>query len=367
MPSPAPSHAWRDSAGPFRTCAAPTATGAGNGMFLGRSKRLSRVSARIGRSPAHRFALLCLASTALAACTSVQVTRPVSPPVSPVETGALVPERYIAAGDAQAKFDALATWPTENGGAWLIAGSAAGHTLTVFDADSGARIRDLDARKEAPGPLLEPSALAVFGDHLFVTETNANRVGVLSLPDFTRIGTFGEGELFKPGGIWIRERGPQELVAYVTDESIGKTGGRRYLVEFDDAGQLRARSEAAFEHMGESDTGGDLPWDSYHDTANGIVWWSCGTDVGYWIAIDPGTSDPGTSPTRFRLLDRHGKQLGAFHGETTTGGKALALYAAGTMQFPFGVLFAVHEGGSVAAFDLSDVVRALQLDPVCTQ
>ncbi len=367
MPSPALSHAWRDSAGPSRTCAASTATGAENGIPSGRSNQRSFVGARIKRSSAHRFALLCLASTALAACTSVQVTRPVSLPTPPAPSGVLVPERYIAAGDAHANFNALATWPTENGGAWLIAGSATKHTLTVFDADSGARIRDIDARKEAPGPLLEPSALAVFGNHLFVTETNAHRVGVLSLPDFTRIGTFGEGELFKPGGIWVRERGPQELVAYVTDESISKAGGRRYLVEFDDAGQLRARSEAAFDHMGEPGTnddppGGDLPWDSYHGTANSIVWWSCGTDVGYWIAVDPGTV-----PTRFLLLDRSGKQLGAFHGETTSGGKAIALYAAGTMQFPFGVLFAAHEGGSVAAFDLSDVVRALQLDPVCTQ
>jgi 3-phytase len=362
MPPSAPSHAWRDSAGPSRTCAASTVTGAENGMPPRRSKRFSFARARIKRASAHRFALLCLASTALAACTSVQVTRPVSLPTPPAPSGVLVPERYIAAGDAHANFNALATWPTENGGAWLIAGSATEHTLTVFDADSGARIRDIDARKEAPGPMLEPAALAIFGDHLFVTETNAHRVGVLSLPDFTRIGTFGEGELFKPGGIWVRERGPQELAAYVTDESIGKAGGRRYLVEFDDAGQLRARSEAAFDHMGAPDTGGDLPWDSYHGTANSIVWWSCGTDVGYWIAVDPGTA-----PTRFLLLDRHGKQLGAFHGETTSGGKAIALYAAGTMQFPFGVLFAVHEGGSVAAFDLSDVVRALQLDPVCTQ
>ncbi|WP_242111371.1 hypothetical protein [Luteimonas aquatica] len=337
MPLRLPRPAWRAAAGLRRAAAAPRP---GNG--------------------ARRLAWL-LATATLAGCTTVEVTRPL-PPLLPAASGPVVPERYLAAGPAGIRFNALATWPTESGGAWLIAGSAAGHALTVFDADSGAQVREIDGRTATPGPMLEPTALAVFGDRLFVAEAGANRVEVLSLPDFARLGAFGAGELRAPGGLWIRERGPEELAVYVADASRGKAGGYRYRVEFDEEGRLRAQAETPFEHLGEPDTGDGLPPDSYHDTATGIAWWSCGTDAGYWVAIDSGTA-----PTRFQVFDRALAPRGAFRGATVDGSRAIAVYAPGTAQFPFGALFALHGDGSVAAFDLGDVVRALQLDPACTQ
>ncbi|MCY7312867.1 MAG: phytase, partial [Pseudoxanthomonas sp.] len=45
----------------------------------------------------------------------------------------------------------------------------------------------------------------------------------------------------------------------------------------------------------------------------------------------------------------------------------LALHAVGTPRFPAGALYAVHDDRAVAAFDLRDVVRALDLPVRCMQ
>ena len=57
----------------------------------------------------------------------------------------------------------------------------------------------------------------MFGDLLFVVERDNHRVQVLPLPGFAPVGSFGDGELRSPYGLWLTEAAPGELEVYVTD------------------------------------------------------------------------------------------------------------------------------------------------------
>lgn len=348
------------------------------------------------------------------------ITRPTAPAPAPTtQPGApalrTVLERYVSPESAQDELDSLATWPTEDGRTWLIATAKSTHRLVVFDADTGARLRDVGGEGNAPGQFYRPNGIAVYGDMVFVVERDNRRVQVLSLPDFKPVGSFGEKELRSPYGLWMTETEPGELEVYVTDSFMYGAKFdqvpplaeldqrvRRYRVQLDQAGRLRASYAGSFgdtteraalrmvESIGgdpandrlliadedrrhESTlreysfsgryTGRSLPQDSFSAEAEGVVLWACGEDDGYWIAVDQ------LAPlTIFHLFDRATLEpRGSFEGETTAHTDGVALHAATTATFPSGALFAVHDDKSVAAFDLAEVARVLDLSPACTQ
>jgi 3-phytase len=359
--------------------------------------------------------LLCGLAAALAACSTVapQSTRPAGAAVAGAHA-VTVPERYVSVNSPGDEFDSLATWPAPDGHTWLIATAKSSHTLAVFDADSGERLRAVGGLGDAPGRFRRPNGIAVFGDHVFVVERDNHRVQVLSLPDFVPQGSFGADDLRSPYGIWIDETGPDEYEAYVTDNFM--EGARfdvvpplaqldrrvhRYRVEFDDAGKLSARADGHFGSTDAADalrivesiagdpaqqrlliadedtrhestlreygfdgrpSGRRIAPGAFEEEAEGIALWSCGTDAGYWIAVDQRYPR-----TRFLVFDRTTlAPRGVFTGEVVAHTDGIALHAAATTQFPFGALFAVHDDKAVAAFDLGDVTRALGLDSACT-
>lgn len=367
-------------------------------------------------------ALACLAVLALASCATAPATHPLdATAASPGQATVVVPERYVSADDPTLELDSLATWPTEDGHTWLIATAKSVHRLVVFDADSGRQLQSIGARGSEPGQFMRPNGVAVFGDRLFVTERDNHRVQVLSLPDFRPLGSFGERQLRSPYGLWIDETGPDEYEVYVTDSFMD--GARHELVppldqldqrvhrfhlDFDDDGRLAsARDDGAFGETSEARalrivesiagdpaqrhlliadeftgqegdrrgstlreydfdgraTGRQLPDGSFQGEAEGVALWACTADTGYWVAVDQ------TRPlTRFLLFDRATlAPRGSFTGETTAYTDGIVLHAASTTAFASGALFAVHDDQAVAAFDLGDIVRALALDPRCTQ
>lgn len=360
-------------------------------------------------------ACTALLATLISACST---TRPAAPPVP--QAGAApavrtVVERYVSAESPQDELDSLATWPTEDGHTWLIATAKSTHRLVVFDADSGQRLREVGGEGAALGQFDRPNGIAVYGDHLFVVERDNHRVQVLSLPDFKPVGSFGDKELRSPYGLWMTETEPGELEVYVTDSFMyGKKFDevppwnelnqrvRRFRMQFDQAGRLRANYGGAFGDTSEASalrmvesiagdpandrlliadedrrhestlreysfsgkyTGRSLPQDSFGAEAEGVALWTCPNGGGYWIAVDQ------LAPlTVFHLFDRTTLQpLGSFQGETTAHTDGVALHAATTAQFPSGALFAVHDDKSVAAFDLAEVARVLGLAPDCVQ
>ena len=358
-----------------------------------------------------------IAALLLAACGTALPPRSAVPAtaVVPAPQARTVTESYVSAESPAEELDSLATWPSDDGRTWLIASGKSSHRLVVYDADSGERVRDFGTEGSASGQFDRPNGVAVFGDHLFVVERDNHRVQVLSLPDFRVVGTFGEPELRSPYGLWLHETEPGELEVYVTDSfQNGEKFDvvppwheldqrvRRYRVQFDQAGRLRAHYGGAFGDTREASalrmvesiagdpandrlliadedrrhestlreytfsgryTGRSLPQDSFGAEAEGVALWSCPDGSGYWIAVDQ------LAPvTIFHLFDRLTLQpRGSFKGTVTAHTDGVALHAAATARFPGGVLYAVHDDKAVAAFDLRDVARALQLPAACVQ
>jgi 3-phytase len=367
-------------------------------------------------------ACIVLVAALLVACAAPSGPRSDPPPAAASAApphAPTVPERYVSAELPAEELDSLATWSTPEGGLWLLATGKASHRLTVFDAATGRILRTVGGRGQAPGRFLRPNGVAVFGDHVFVTERDNRRVQVMRLPGFEPAGTFGERELRSPYGLWLHEPAPGELEMFITDSFMYgdrydvvppahelDQRVRRYRIAFDPAGMVRARYEGSFgdtgagtlhrvesiagdpaqdrlliadEHVEKGSTlreytlsgrytGRSLPPRSFSAEAEGVVLWTCREDGdaptgGYWIAVDQ------LSPlTTFHVFERDSLALaGSFRGETTSWTDGIALHAAAIPEFPFGALFAVHADKAVTAFDLGGIVRALELSPACLE
>ena len=339
----------------------------------------------------------------------------VSAPASVVRDVAEAWESEVSPGE---ELDSLAAWTTPEGDTWVIASAKSSHRLVVYDGDTGARLRTVGGQGAEPGRFKRPNGLAVFGDRLFVVERDNHRVQVLALPGFEALGSFGDDDLRSPYGIWLDETEPGELQAYVTDSFMyGERYDvvpplhelaqrvRRFRVQFDQDGRLRARYTGAFgdtreeyalrrvESIGgdpandrllvaDEDreghaggrgstlreytlagrfTGRSLPAGSFAAEAEGVALWDCPGGGGYWVAVDQ------LAPlTRFHLFERRSlAPNGTFQGLRTAFTDGIALHGATTRRFPGGALYAVNDDASVAAFDLRDVAAALTLDQAC--
>lgn len=325
---------------------------------------------------------------------------------------ATLAETYVSAANPGEELDSLATWHGTDGRPWVIATAKSTHRLVVFDADTGERLRDVGGKGAEPGRFKRPNGIAVAGDRVFVVERDNHRVQVLSLPEFQPLGSFGEGELRSPYGLWLTPADDGSVEVYVTDNyMLGERFDivppletldhrvQRYRVRFDADGRATATAGAHFGATTEADalrvvesiagdaahdrlliadesmphstlreytlagraTGRHIPGDTFAFEAEGVALWACGADRGYWVAVDQ-LSDR----TVFHLFERRSLALaGSLKGDTTAATDGIALRAAPSARFPHGALFAMHADTSVAAFDLREIVDALKLDPAC--
>jgi 3-phytase len=355
-----------------------------------------------------KTASLLIVVLLLAGC----ATRPSTPPQTPGDLS-VVAEAFVTVSNPADELDSLAAWPAEDGTLRLIATAKRTHRLLEFDGDTGEQLHAVGGRGTEPGRFTRPNGLAVHGDLLFVSERDNGRVQVLRLPDFTPLGSFGEGELRSPYGVWTYETAPDAIDVYVTDSFMEGARFdivpplsqldqrvRRYRMRVDAIEDLEVRPLGAFGATDEANAlriveslAGDPPFDRLliadedqrhaqtvheytldgrftgHSIARGtflgepegIALWPCTADKGYWVV-----SDQLHPLTIFRLFERHTlAPRGAFTGTLTAWTDGIALHAAATARFPHGVLYAVHDDKAVVAFDLRDIVGALQLDPDC--
>lgn len=370
------------------------------------------------------------AALLLAACASTPAPPPQAAPaetapeaVATLSTGSLpleVAEAWTSAPLPREELDSLATWTSESGEAWLIASAKSTHRLVVLDAGTGKLLRSVGDKGKDPGQFHRPNGLAVFGDRLYVVERDNRRVQVLSLPGFEPVGSFGQDVLRSPYGIWLDETEPGELQAYVTDsfmygerydvvppyEELDQRV-RRFRVQTDQHGGLRVHYSGSFGdttpatalrmveslagdpandrlmiadesrsddngHRGSTlreytlegePTGRSLPQGSFAAEAEGVVLWNCPGGGGYWIAVDQ------LAPlTVFHLFDRDTLEpRGSFQGRSTAFTDGVALDATASGRFPGGALYAVSDDITLVAFDLRDVVTALDLSSDCVQ
>lgn len=359
---------------------------------------------------------LCL-PVLLAACAGA-TPRPAPAPAATTQP-VTVPERYVSAPLQGEELDSLAVWD-DAGQPRVIASGKSSHRLTVFDADTGAVVRQFGG----PGTFNRPNGLALLPPGqghpqplLFVVERDGRRVQALALPGFTPVLAFGGDVLRSPYGIWVGPQPDGGAQAYVTDSfmygarfdrvpplaeldqrvrrftlAFGPGGARATLAgSFGDttpAGALRMvesiagdpahdRLMVADEYTGQGSrgsslraytlagryTGRSLPPGSFDAEAEGVVLWPCRNGRGYWIAVDQLTP-----LTRFHAFDRITlAHVGTWQGRVAADTDGIALHPGATPAFPSGALFAVHQDKALAAFDLGEVVRALRLSPACVR
>ncbi|MEQ1512250.1 MAG: phytase [Lysobacteraceae bacterium] len=325
----------------------------------------------------------------------------------------VVAETYVSPEAPDEEFDSLATWRHPDGTTWLIATAKSSHRLVVFDADTGARLREVGGKGVEAGQFKRPNGIAVLDSRLFVVERDNHRVQGFSLPDFRPLGSFGETEMRSPYGLWLNAVDKDTIDVYVTDnfmegpryevvpplEELDQRV-RRYRLRFDATGALAAETLGSFGETDEAtalriveslagdarrrtlliadedtrrestlreydqngrSTGRSVPHASFDAEAEGVALWACGRTRGYWVAVDQLQT-----LTVFRLFDRTSLAArGGFTGTTVAATDGISLRTASSRRFPNGALFAVHRDKSVAAFDLRDIVAALKLDRSC--
>jgi 3-phytase len=367
---------------------------------------------------AHPFRILVstLLVLALAACVGRRVVVERTPDKSGDGVASTeVREAFVSALDHVANIDSLAVWLNPDGMAWLIATAKDTAQLVVFDAETGVELQRIGRAGKALGEFARPNGIAIFGDTLFVAERDNGRVQVLGLPDFESLGSFGEGDLVTPYGLWVRETAPLELEVYVTDSYQSANGAppplellnrrvktfRVLLDDFAEEANLDARLTGTF---GATDPAGAVRWiesiagdetnnrllipEEYIADApgalrlydldgeflgrnigeglfggqpEGLALYACADGSGYWIAADQ--QEHGN---RFHVFERDRLDyLGTFGGAEVRFTDGVALNATPSERFPAGAFYAVHADSGVAAFDWRDIASALNLRERC--
>ncbi len=348
----------------------------------------------------------------LSACaTSPRPADPVLTAAAPVVDAAIT-EAWISTETPSEELDSLAAWPAPDGRTLLIASGKSSNALSVYDGDTGDRLRTVGGPGAGPLQFSRPNGVAIFGDFLFVVERDNRRIQVLLLPDFKHVTSFGQDVLQVPYGVWLHETAPGLLELYVTDSFMADFRTRelppmrlldqrvkrfevrlgadgtvepRYLGSFGDTGEAGAlrmvesiagdvsndRLLIAEEDQRVGSTLRDYTLDgryrgrslpAFTGDAEGVALWACDANEGYWIAVDQ------LRPTIFRVFDRRSLEpRGTFSSTRVANTDGLALHAAGTSRFPAGALYTLQDDKAIAAFDMRDVAKVLGLSEQCVQ
>ena len=299
----------------------------------------------------------------------------------------VVAEAFITPANPPDEVDSPTAWLTPEGGRWLISTGKETHQLLVHDGETGALLRRVGAKGPAPGQFNRPNGVFAWGDRLFVVERDNRRVQVLSLPGFTPLATFGEGELRSPYGLWLHEPEGGRIELWVTDSFMDgddydvvpplealSARIKRFSVLIDgdavsarfdgasgdtsEAGALRVVESIAGDVannrllVAEEDVptgtgyrvygfdggyaGRDIGVGEFGAQAEGIALWACPDGSGYWLA-----SDQFKDTTLFRVYDRKTLEAkGRFAGRDTGMTDGVWLSQAPSTRFPAGVFYA---------------------------
>jgi 3-phytase len=321
-------------------------------------------------------------------------------------------ERYVTALDPALNIDSVATHVGAPNATWLFATAKEGNVIRIYDASTGALVRDLGGVGVGAGEFRRPNGILTLDGMLIVVERDNHRVQIFNLPELEALGSFGDSELVKPYGAYMRSVGADRYELYVTDnyETVqsqvppeSELGRRVHLftidVTRDDGEAVRAISTAHTRAFGATSGPGVLRvveslWgDPEHDRLmiaeedpaggrvikvysfagrfsgeivgagvfevqpEGIALYRCGDGAGYWI-----TTDQSDGRNVFHVFDRRSlAHAGAFEGVTTRNTDGVWLASEPFPGFPAGAFFAVHDDQAVAAFDWRDVASALGL------
>lgn len=310
-----------------------------------------------------------------------------------------LPERFITPSREADNVDSSAIFPTADQ-IWAIVTAKATDKLLIYDAISGALIREFGETGTGPLQFRRPNGILVLEDLLLVTERDNHRVQVFSLPDLKFVAFIGVEQLHKPYGLTAYRKADGTLRLYVTDDHAAAAGReadpaifreRVRLFELQgDAKGLKLLDQRAF---GETEGPGRLykVESILADVANGRLFVADeqGPTKGVKIydlegrfsgktldqlsyggepeglALIP-TSERGgllistdQRPTVsiFNVLDRETlKPLYAFKGGTTANTDGICVYTKPLPSLPQGGMWAIHDDQALVGFDLAPVL-----------
>jgi 3-phytase len=336
---------------------------------------------------------------------------------TPQSDFAVITERYVTAADEAMNIDSVATHAGPDGETWLFATAKEGQLIRIYDAASGAHLRDFGGPGTGAGEFQRPNGILAQNGLLIVVERDNHRVQGFSLPELAPLALFGETELIKPYGAYLQAIDASTYRLFVTDAYELENGSvppqddldRRVqifdlTVERGAAGKtlaLNAIHEGAFgATSGEGvllvveSIWGDPVYDRlliaeedpaggrvikvysmagefrdqiigdgiFRSQPEGIALFACADGSGYWI-----TTDQAYGQNVFHLFDRQSLDyVGGFAGAVTDNTDGIWLNQTQMAGFPAGALFAVHDDQAVAAFDWRDIAAALALPAGCT-
>lgn len=324
-----------------------------------------------------------------------------------------VEETFITDSTPADNIDSAAAWQGPDGGIWLYATAKATDQVMIFDGEVGFRKGSAGKSGTAAGEFKRPNGVFVIDKLMLIVERDNHRVQVLSLPALRPLGTFGENDLQKPYGVWVRsfDGGYEAIIsdAYMSKDAedvvppVAELGQRfrRYQLRVTDGklsaqllGSMGATDAAGAIRIAESlwgdvvqnrlllaeedqrdgtrikvydmagaYSGQDLGAGLFKAQAEGIAMWDCPDGSGYWIA-----TDQFKDRSLFHLFDRQTlEHRGSFSGKTTANTDGVWLHQAPTKSFPNGVFYAVHDDQAVAAFDWNKIAEATGVRATCTQ
>lgn len=342
---------------------------------------------------------------ALAACAGGGIPR-AQTAGSQVSVVPVLAEAWHSVRDTLDNIDSPAVWHGPNGEHWVLATAKYTDVLVIYDANTGETIRRVGGPGTGPGKMERPNGVAVIDDLAIVVERDNRRVQVFRMPEFTPLGAFGDTLLTLPYGLTVFPTGPAgEYMLYVTDNyeqdddmippdslldrrvqqfrlqvsgnrataehvrAFGETSGPGVLKVVESiaadtshnrlmiAEELEVASHIKVYDLDGRFTGTIIGEGMFPHQAEGIILYECGATDGYWIA-----TDQDRVVNTFHVFDRASlEHVGSFRGELTRNTDGIALSQEAFGNFPNGILVAVHDDGSVAAFAWDAVAEALGL------
>lgn len=336
----------------------------------------------------------------LSACATLEA----DPPLPTVAGAVSVAERWQTVRDEIDNVDSVASWHAADGAHWLIATAKETDRLLIHDATTGAPIRKFGTPGTGAGQFDRPNGVFVIDDLAFVVERDNRRVQLLQLPDFDSLLRFGDDVLRKPYGLWVHKLASGDYRVYVTDNyetaneqvppaaeldrrvqqflvrrtadgwragrerAFGATEGLGVLNVVEsiwgdathgrlliaDEEESRQRNIKVYGFDGRY-TGRRVGAGVFHFQPEGIALYACTDGSGWWLATDQGKQE-----NFFHLFDRRTLEYhGSFGSPSVRNTDGIWLTQTPMPGFEHGALYAVHDDGSVAAFDLGRVLDAL--------
>lgn len=320
----------------------------------------------------------------------------------------VVKETFFTTDQSRENIDSPAVWHAPDGRNLLFATSKAGHSVNVFDAENGAMLSRLGGLGSELGQFNRPNGVWVVDDYMLVVERDNRRVQVVYLPTMVGIATFGEEELGKPYGLYVRPLGGGEYAVYVADnyetaeeeipadkdlnrrinryllETAGSTAdaeweaafgatsgaGRLYVVESIYGDPIHNRLLVAEELEDDKKgrqvkvydlegrfTGKTFGQGVFKHQVEGIALYEVTDKSGYWIVTDQGKVE-----NWYHVFDRESLEfLGSFSGERTLNTDGIWLSQKPLPRYPHGVFYACDNDRAISAFDLGEIIRGLGL------